>query len=145
MCIFKKQWKRQNIICIILKIVSFFISFSSSFHHMQLLILWVSHLFIIKLKEIHILKNENKKYFHKLNIWLGVYMDRVNPLDPVKPTQSNPKKWFGSGNWVDIVSKTKKPTQKIGLWAKPDPNPKTHLTRFWVFFFYRNPKSFPAF
>jgi hypothetical protein len=57
---------------------------------------------------------------------LGVYMDWVNPVDPVKSTQSNPKKRVGLDNWVYMSLKNEKPTQKIGFRAKPDPAQKTH-------------------
>jgi hypothetical protein len=53
-------------------------------------------------------------------------MGWANPVNPVKPTQSNPKKWIGPGNWVDMDLKTRKPTKNFGLWANPDPYPKTH-------------------
>jgi hypothetical protein len=53
-------------------------------------------------------------------------MDWANLIDPVKSTQSNPKKWIGSDNWVDMGLKNEKRTQKIGFRAKPDPTYKTH-------------------
>jgi hypothetical protein len=53
-------------------------------------------------------------------------MDWTNPVNPAKPTQSNPKQWVGSDNWVDVGLKNEKPTQKIGFWAKPDPTHETH-------------------
>jgi hypothetical protein len=45
---------------------------------------------------------------------LGVYIDWVNPVDPVKSTQSNPTQKSGSDNWVYMSLKNEKPTQKIG-------------------------------
>jgi hypothetical protein len=53
-------------------------------------------------------------------------MGWANPVNPIKPTQSNPKKWVGPGNWVDMDFKTTKPIKKFGLSANPDPYPKTH-------------------
>jgi len=35
------------------------------------------------------------------------------PKKPVKPTQKNPKKWVGLGDWVDMVLKNEKPIKKI--------------------------------
>jgi hypothetical protein len=57
---------------------------------------------------------------------IGVYMDWANPVDPAKSIQSNPKKWVGSDNWVDMSLKNEKPTQKIGFQAKPYPTQKIH-------------------
>jgi hypothetical protein len=55
-----------------------------------------------------------------------MYMDWTNPVDPVKSTQSNSKKWVGSDNWVDMSLKNGKPTKKIEYRAKSDPTQKTH-------------------
>ena len=63
-----------------------------------------------------------------------MYMDWANPLDPVKPTQSNPKKWIGSGKWVDMDFKNEKPIKKIGFRVKPDPTQKTHRPTSVMFF-----------
>jgi hypothetical protein len=39
-------------------------------------------------------------------------MDWANLIDPVKSTQSNPKKWIGSDKWVNIDFKNEKPIKK---------------------------------
>ena len=51
------------------------------------------------------------------------------PKKPVKPTQENPKKWVGLGDWVDMVLKNEKPIKKNGFWVKPDPYPINPLTQ----------------
>ena len=73
-------------------------------------------------------------------------MGRANPVDPVKPTQSNPKKWVGSGKWVGMDFKNEKPIKKVGLRVKPDPTQKTHLptsAMFYEIFFMKILKIFP--
>jgi hypothetical protein len=52
-------------------------------------------------------------------------MDWANPLNPVKSTQSNLKKWVGSGKWMDMDFKNEKPI-KNGFRVKSDPTQKTH-------------------
>jgi hypothetical protein len=62
-------------------------------------------------------------------------MDWANPLDPVKPTQSNPKKvgWAGQvGGYIDF--KNEKPIKKIGFQVKPDPTQKIHRSTSVMFF-----------
>jgi hypothetical protein len=61
-------------------------------------------------------------------------MDWANPLDPVKPTQSNPKKWVGSGKSVDMDFKNEKPIKKFGLRVKPDSTQITHRPTSVIFF-----------
>jgi hypothetical protein len=61
-------------------------------------------------------------------------MDLANSLDPVKPTQSNLKKWVGSDKWVDMDFKNEKPIKKIGFRVKPDPTQKTHRPISVMFF-----------
>jgi hypothetical protein len=61
-------------------------------------------------------------------------MNWTNPLDPVKYTQYNPKKWVESGKWVDMNFKNEKPTKKIGFRVKPDPTQKTHRPTNVIFF-----------
>jgi hypothetical protein len=41
-------------------------------------------------------------------------MDWANPIDPIKSTQSNPKKWVGTGYWVDMDF-------KMSGFIQPDP------------------------
>jgi hypothetical protein len=53
-------------------------------------------------------------------------MDWANSLDPVKLTQSNPKKWVGSGKWEDMDFKNEKPIKKNWVSGKTGPNPLTH-------------------
>jgi hypothetical protein len=65
----------------------------------------------------------NNNHYHIL----GVYMDLANPLDPVKSTQSNLKKWVGLGKWVDMDFKIEKPIKKWVL-DKTGPNPKNPPT-----------------
>jgi hypothetical protein len=48
-------------------------------------------------------------------------MDWANLIDPVKSTQSNPKKWIGSDKWMNIDFKNEKPIKKkFGFRVKPD-------------------------
>jgi hypothetical protein len=53
-------------------------------------------------------------------------MDWANPDDSVKSIQANPKKWVGSGKWVDIDFKNENPIKKKEFRVKSDPTQKTH-------------------
>jgi hypothetical protein len=72
-------------------------------------------------------------------------MDWTNPIDPVKLTQSNSKKWVGLDKWVNIDFKNEKPIKKIGLRVKPDLNPRKPtdpLVLYFLKYFYENTKNF---
>jgi len=56
-------------------------------------------------------------------------MSWVNPKNSVKPTQKTQKKWVGSGNWVDMVSKSGKLIKINGFRVKPNLDPKNSLTQ----------------
>jgi hypothetical protein len=61
-------------------------------------------------------------------------MDWTNPIDSAKSTQSNPKKWVGSDNWVNMGLKNKNSHTKIGFRTKLDPTKKSTKRNFELSF-----------
>jgi hypothetical protein len=71
-------------------------------------------------------------------------MDWANPLDPVKPTKSNSKKWVGSGKWVNMDFKNEKSIKKFEFRVKSDPTqkPTDPLVLYFLKYFYENIEDF---